>query len=49
MDRARLEVHRRQDSRKLALVGAPQPRWRLPVQIVLESGKLARAGILRGR
>lgn len=45
--RARLLVERCYDGR-LALVGAPQPRWRLPVQIVLEWTKLARAGILRG-
>ena len=45
--RARLLIERCYGGR-LALVGARQPRWRLPLQIVLEWGKLARAGILRG-
>ena len=45
--RARLLVERCYGGR-LALVGAGQPRWRLPVQVVLEWAKLARAVILRG-
>lgn len=45
--RARLLVERCHGGR-LALVGAPQPRLRLPLQVVLEWAKLARAGLLRG-
>lgn len=45
--RARLLIERCYGGR-LALVGARQPRLRLPVQVVLEWAKLARAGILRG-
>jgi uncharacterized SAM-binding protein YcdF (DUF218 family) len=33
---------------RLAMVGAPSSRWRLPVQVALEWAKLARAEILRG-